>query len=205
MGRQQVNSEVYRRSCDYLWTNSDSGPCKMQSVVAPSTQASELIQMYVAGKQVVLIQETIAELKLTPTDYPNPNPYGAQSVPRARSLTANIGQTCVFGARPLGVYSAYLRMLVDKKIVTCHKVVRSKNPADIIPSKEPRRTFSPSAHKIFTTSILNSLVTPCVRHRGSINVAYNHQSSRCTLYLSIGRRSKLHADKAKVARPRKVA
>ena len=31
--------------------------CKIQSVVAPSRQASELIQLYVAGKQVVWVKE----------------------------------------------------------------------------------------------------------------------------------------------------
>ena len=46
--------------------------CKMQSVVAPSTQASELIQLFVAGKQVVWIKQVSAELKLMPSDYAVP-------------------------------------------------------------------------------------------------------------------------------------
>ena len=108
--------------------------CKMQSVVAPSTQASELIQLFVAGKQVVWIKQMIAELKLTPSDYAVPLVTDSSTTLKAVKVITD-------KSKHLGVYSAYLRMLVDLKIVTCHKVVRSKNPADIFTKQGTKADF----------------------------------------------------------------
>ena len=108
--------------------------CKMQSVVAPSTQASELIQMYVAGKQIVWIKDMIAEMKMTPSDYAVPIATDSATTLKAIKILTD-------KSKHVGVYSAYLRMLVEKGIVTCHKVLRSFNPADIFTKQATKAEF----------------------------------------------------------------
>ena len=44
-------------------------------------------------------------------------------------------------SKHLGVYSACLRTLIEMKIVSCHKVVRSMNPADIFTKQSTKAEF----------------------------------------------------------------
>ena len=109
--------------------------CKMQSVVAPSTQASESIQIInVAGKQIVWIKDMITELKMTPTKYAVPIATDSATTSKAVKILTDM-------SKHVGGYSAYLRIFVEKGIVTCHKVLRSRKPADVFTEQAIKAEF----------------------------------------------------------------
>ena len=103
--------------------------CKSQSVVAPSSQASELIQMFVASKKIVWIKAMIAEIDLTPANY---------IVPIASDSKAALASINVITAKSkhLGVYVAYLRMLKENRLISFHKIARDINPADLMTKQD---------------------------------------------------------------------
>ena len=52
-------------------------------------------------------------------------------------------------SKHVGVYSAYLRMLVESKKIACHKIVRSNNVADILTKVGTAKEFADMRKLIF--------------------------------------------------------
>ena len=98
--------------------------------------------MYVAGKQIVWIKAMIAEIKISPTDYAVPIATDSNTTLKAIKVITD-------KSKHVGIYSAYLRMLVDRGVITCHKVLRSLNPADIFTKQATKREFFEMRRMLF--------------------------------------------------------
>ena len=127
--RKSVGADVI-----YFGPNPISSSVKSQSVVAPSTQASETIQMFVSAKKIVWIKAMIDELGITSSDY---------SVPVVTDSKSALSCIKVITAKSkhLGVYVAYLRMLHKLGVVSFHKVRRDFNVADLWTKQGSRVEF----------------------------------------------------------------
>ena len=108
--------------------------CKTQTVVAPSTQSSEVIQVFVASKKIKWIKHLLEELGFSPKDY---------KVPLLTDSTNAVRAICTLTDRSkhLGVYLAYVRDLIRMNYLSVHHVKREDNYADMLTKQDSIKSF----------------------------------------------------------------
>ena len=94
-------------------------------MVASSSQASEVIQVFNASKRVKWLREMLAETGLVAMCKPTPMLVDSTNAVSAISSITDKN-------KHMGIYLAYLRMLVKEKVVAIHHIPREQNVADLL-------------------------------------------------------------------------
>ena len=108
--------------------------CRTQSVVAPSSQSAEVIQVYVAVKRLKWIKAMLEEMELTPLE---------KVVPVLTDSDNAVKAICTITDRNkhLGLYIAYIRDLIKRKVMSLHHISREWNYADLFTKQDDIKDY----------------------------------------------------------------
>lgn len=118
-------------------------------VVSSSTQASEVVQAFNSSKRVKWLTEMIQEMDLVKGDGKVPILVDStNAVSAVSSLTDR--------NKHMGVYLAYLRMLVEQGVVSIYHIPREKNVADMLTKQGAIGEFQRFRKELFEPFIIKN-------------------------------------------------